>query len=118
MITIYGKVKKGQDRGKRLGFPTANIALNKKIDEGVYLSYTVIEGIEYPSLTFVGKAKTFNEDKIQAESYIINLGQDIYGKKIKIKLIKKIRGNIKFNSKEELIAQMQKDKKIALDFFK
>lgn len=118
MIEILGTVRKGQQRGASLGFPTANILLDAKIPEGIYFSITTIDAIEYPSLTFIGKAITFGEKIFQAETYILDFHKDIYRKKIHIKLLKKIRGNKKFVSQEALVKQMERDKMQAEVFFK
>ena len=112
MFKFWGKVKRGQGRGKKLGFPTANINLHKKIPEGVYLSLTKINEKQIPSLTFIGSAKTFNETKYQAESYLQNFAGNLYGKYININLFKKIRGNLKFKNVESLVHQMAIDKKV------
>ncbi len=117
MYKFWGKVRKYNQRGRKLGFPTANINLAKAIPEGIYISKTKIQDKQYFSLTFIGKAKTFNEKKFQAETYILNFKQDIYDKWISIKLIKKIRGNKKFNSAGELIDQMRKDEEEAKRYF-
>ncbi|MBI4079452.1 MAG: riboflavin kinase [Candidatus Levybacteria bacterium] len=117
LFVIYGVVKRGKNRGKALGFPTANIEVSTGIQEGVYLSVTKLKKLEFPSLTFVGKAKTFGEDLFQAESYILNFDRDIYGEKIAIRLLKKIRDNLVFSSAEALKEQMEKDKKTAVIFF-
>lgn len=147
LFSFWGKVRKGKNRGKRLGFPTANIRLHRKIPEGIYISETKIKqtsGIYsssesgfagesksnssrqartikyniFPSLTFIGRAKTFNENLYQGETYIFSFNNSLYNQYISVKLIKKIRGNQKFNSEKELIKQMQSDKKIAGKFFK
>lgn len=117
MYKLWGKVRKANLRGRKLGFPTANINLNKDIPEGIYISKTRIKSSIYPSLTFIGKAKTFNEKKFQAETYILNFNEDIYDRWISIELLKKIRENKKFNSAKDLITQMKKDKEIARNFF-
>ncbi|MDP3758687.1 MAG: riboflavin kinase, partial [Candidatus Daviesbacteria bacterium] len=62
--------------------------------------------------------KTFNEKKFQAETYILNFNQNIYGKWISVKLLKKIRNNKKFNSAKELIVQMKKDKAVTEKYFR
>lgn len=116
-MKFWGKVRKGNKRGKDLGFPTANVNLSKNIPEGIYISHTKFEGRIYPSLTFVGKAKTFNEKKFQAEIYILDFNKNIYGCWISVKLINKIRINIKFDSQEELINQMNKDEQITRKYF-
>ncbi len=117
MFKFWGKVKKYNQRGKELGFPTANINLQKNIPEGIYISKSKIGGHQYPSLTFIGRAKTFNEKKFQAETYILNFNEDIYDKWISIELLKKIRENKKFNSAKDLITQMKKDEEVAKIYF-
>jgi riboflavin kinase/FMN adenylyltransferase len=115
---IWGKVKVGSKRGKLLGFPTVNITLHRQIEEGVYLAEVKIDKRFFSSLTFVGAAKTFGEKNKKVESYILNFKDDVYGKWITVRFFKKIRGNIKFKSKEELVEQMEKDLIVAKEFFK
>ncbi|MBI2338693.1 riboflavin kinase [Candidatus Daviesbacteria bacterium] len=117
MYKFWGKVRRHSQRGKKLGFPTANINLTKDIPEGIYISRTKIEDRQYSSLTFIGQAKTFHEKKFLAETYILDFDQDIYDKWISVKLIKNIRGNKKFNSAEDLIKQMKKDEQEARGYF-
>jgi len=117
MYKFWGKVQTNNKRGKKLGFPTANINLSRKIPEGIYISKTRLDGKEYKSVTFVGIVKTFNEKKFHSETYILDFNQNIYGKWISVELIKKIRDNKKFNSIEELVKQMKEDEKSARKFF-
>lgn len=112
-LILWGKVKKGSKRGKLLGFPTANFSLHKKIQQGIYVSQTKFLGKVFQSVTFIGNAKTFGEKDIKAETYILNFNKNLYGKLITVKLLKKLRGNKKFKSEEELIKQMNKDVKMA-----
>lgn len=116
-MKFWGKVRKHNQRGEKLGFPTANVNLGKSIPEGIYISKTKIKGLVHPSLTFIGKSKTFNETKFQAEIYILDFNKNIYDKWISVKLLKKIRNNKKFDSAEELIVQMKKDEIIARKYF-
>lgn len=118
MYKFWGKVRTHNKRGKTLGFPTANVNLTKNIPEGIYISKTKLKGLWYSSLTFIGKAKTFNEKRFHAETYILDFNKDIYGKWISVNILKKIRENKKFNSAEELISQMKKDEEIARKYFK
>lgn len=117
MIVIEGKVIKGKNRGKKLGFPTANLLLKEKVEEGIYVSLTLVNNKKRPSLTFIGASITFGEKKIQAETYILDFDENLYGKAIEIQLLEKIRNNKKFDTKEELIEQMKKDKIIAEKYF-
>ncbi len=118
MYKIHGKVRHGQNRGKTLGFPTANINVSSKIPEGIYISKTKISNQFYPSITFIGSALTFGETKKQAETYILEFEQNLYGKFVSVEIIKKLRENKKFDSSESLIAQMEEDKRQAQEYFK
>lgn len=117
MYKFWGKVRTHNKRGKKLGFPTANVNLYRNIPEGVYISKTKFEKKSYNSITFIGKSKTFNGTKFHAETYILDFNQDIYGKWISVKLLKKIRNNKKFSSAEELIEQMKEDERQAKEYF-
>ncbi len=116
-MKFWGKVIRHNKRGKKLGFPTANINLAKKIPQGIYLSKTKTEGLTFHSLTFIGTAKTFEEKKYHAEIYILDFKKNIYGKWITVDLLKKIRENKKFKSADALIKQMQLDEKKARNYF-
>ena len=117
LFTLQGTVEHGNKRGKRLGFPTLNMEVNQKLPEGIFVSHTVIAGKQFNSLTFVGAAKTYNENVFQAETYLFDFDHDIYGQEVTIHVLKKIRDNKKFESEETLLAEMENDKKAALKFF-
>lgn len=117
MDVFWGKVIGGKKRGKALGFPTANIALHKKIDEGIYTAKVRVNNTWHNALTFIGKAVTFKETAVQAESFLLDFSDNLYGKFITVKLLKKLRDNKKFNSAEELVEQMRLDEKMARNYF-
>ena len=117
MNIFWGKVRKYNQRGRTLGFPTANVNLTKDIDEGVYISKTKTGLKSFPSLTFIGKSETFNDTKFHSETYILDFNKNIYNKWISVILLKKIRGNKKFNSASELIVEMKKDEAVAREYF-
>lgn len=117
MFKFWGKVRTHNKRGKKLGFPTANVDLHQKIPEGIYISKTKIGKKEYSSVTFIGIAKTFNEQKFHAETYILDFKRNIYGQWISVRLLKKIRGNQKFKSVGNLIKQMKKDEQETRKYF-
>lgn len=118
MILFWGKVRHGDKRGKSLGYPTANMALHKKLEEGVYVSKTKVEDAVVPSVTFVGSAKTFGKKEYQAETYLLDFNSNLYGKYLTIMLLKKLRGNKKFDNANELAHQMKQDEIAAREFFK
>lgn len=109
LYLFWGKVQKGKGRGKRLGFPTANITLHKKIPEGVYASRLTFDGQNRVAATFIGSAKTFEEHEYKAESYVLDFRKSMYGRWTTIRLFKKLRRNKKFKSPQELIEQMKHD---------
>lgn len=117
LYTLHGTVQHGQKRGKALGFPTVNFQTEKFIPEGIYLSRTLYNETWYNSLTFIGKAKTFDAKEYLAETYILDFDKDIYGEPVKVKILKKLRGNSKFPSVPKLVEQMKKDESDARKFF-
>lgn len=117
-LIIWGKVQRGKNRGKKLGYPTANIRLHKNIPEGIYASTTKIKNVEHGSVTFIGAAKTFGEKDKKVETFILDFNKNLYGKWISVRLVKKIRSNKKFSSVRKLQKQMEEDIKEAKLFFK
>lgn len=118
MYKFWGKVRKDKQRGKGLGFPTANINLRKNISEGIYISKTKFHNKDYSSITFIGKVKTYNEQEYKSETFILDFNRNIYNHWISVSLLKKIRSNKKFNSEKELIKQMKKDEVVVRRYFK
>ena len=79
LYTFWGKVRRNKGRGKLLGYPTANIALHRRIPEGIYASVVTWKHANYRAATFIGQAKTFNESDYKAECYLLDFNQDLYG---------------------------------------
>lgn len=120
--TIRANVVHGYKRGKKLlGFPTANLQLDFSYimpGEALYLTNVILDGKKYPSMTSVGTNPTFTDEKtIKIETYIIDFDQNLYGENIRLEFLKKMRDQIKFNSPDELIEQMESDEKEARLYF-
>ena len=113
-MKIKGIVKRHLGRGKKLGFPTANLDWHAEIPDGVYVGK--VNG-NMLALIFSGMAKTYEEKDKQLEVYILDFDQDIYDQEIDVELLQKIRDNKKFNSEAELIEQMKHDEIIARRYF-
>jgi len=112
MKTLYvfsGKVLRGKKRGRKLGFPTANLKLTQEIPEGIYAAKVSIGRKKYTAAVFIGAAKTYNETETKAECFILDFSGDIYSRNITISLYNKIRENRKFETELELIEQIEKD---------
>jgi riboflavin kinase/FMN adenylyltransferase len=115
---IAGTVVRGKSRGKRLGFPTANIhSTNDIAPPGVFISKASLGSQIYPSITHVGTKPTFNEKEVMIESYIINYNDTLYKKKLRVYFLKKIREEIKFKTAEALSLQIKADLEKTLAFF-
>ena len=109
---IRGEVINGKRIGSTINFPTANIVCDNNkllIKCGVYLTCTVINGKVYSCLTNVGTQPTVNGNDSVIETYIHNFSGDLYGKVISVYFIERIRDIVKFNSLQELKAQLTKD---------
>lgn len=116
---LRGEVVVGERRGRVLGFPTANvgnIAEWKLVPAiGVYAVKVIVDGEELKGVINIGKRPTFNTGSdVIPEVHILNFDKDIYGKKIEIQFVERLRGEKKFSSKEELIEQINTDKEKSL----
>jgi riboflavin kinase/FMN adenylyltransferase len=113
-FSVSGEVVYGQQLGRTIGFPTVNLKLDGDYLfslRGVYATVSYIDGIRHVSMTNVGYNPTMNlVDDISIETHIFNFDQEIYGKKIRVEFIGKIRDEITFNGIDKLIAQLEKDK--------
>lgn len=110
-----GIVVGGDKRGRELGFPTANIKLSSQEKllpaSGVYAVKVMVENERHTGLLSIGKRPTFyNQGELVSEVYIYDFNREIYGAKVTTELVERLRGEVKFNSAEELINQMNTDK--------
>jgi riboflavin kinase/FMN adenylyltransferase len=111
-FSVAGKVIKGDQRGRTIGIPTANLEypLNTiTIPYGVYAVETLIEGNTYFGIVNFGIRPTFNKDKPIVEAYLFDFDNDIYDKNIEILFHKQIRQEKKFNDIKELLNQIKID---------
>jgi riboflavin kinase / FMN adenylyltransferase len=109
---ITGIVKTGMGRGgSLLGFPTANLAPYKEIipGKGVYAVKATIKEREYNGVCNIGVNPTFNGASLTIETHILDFSGDIVGEKLTIKFIDRLRDEEKYNSKDELIRQIEMD---------
>lgn len=109
---LSGPVIGGMERGHVLGFPTANIAVDSDqalpID-GVYATLGYIGDKVYKSVTNIGIRPTFGEGERTIEVFLIDFAGDIYGEKLAVELVERLRGEMKFVDAKELSAQISRD---------
>lgn len=111
---LQGVVEKGAGRGRKIGFPTANIFTSAECfpKNGVYTSKVQLNGRAYASITNVGENPTF-EDKtrrpVQVETHILDFDKDIYGDILRVEFVEFLRSEKKFSGIEELVGQIKED---------
>lgn len=108
---MEGIVVTGMSRGKKLGFPTANIETRGELfpKSGVYATNLILKGRRYKSVSNVGKHPTFPEDPFSVEAHIFDFDSDIYGEQVELLFIERIRDEMQFPSAEALVGQIRSD---------
>ena len=111
MVIVEGVVIGGNRLGRKLGFPTANIAIDDDlaVENGVYSSKVVVEGEEYVAMTNVGVRPSVDGTKRLLETHLFGFEGLLYGLKLRVELYDKIRDEKKFSSVNELREQITKD---------
>lgn len=118
---LEGKVVTGKQRGSGMGFPTANIEVAEEHilpSFGVYAALAEYEGVFLPAVLNIGVKPTFDSNQVTVEVHILGFSKNIYKQDLKVKLIKKIRAEQKFRSKDELKRQICCDIEITRQIFK
>ncbi|PTS89522.1 riboflavin biosynthesis protein RibF [Flavobacterium sp. HMWF030] len=117
---LSGEVVKGKQLGRTIGFPTANIQIEKDYKliprNGAYVVKAIIDQKEVFGMMNIGFNPTVNGQKQTIEVNLFDFDADIYGQKIEIILLQYLREEQKFGSLDLLIAQLNQDKKEALTF--
>jgi riboflavin kinase/FMN adenylyltransferase len=108
---VSGRVVAGQGRGRKLGFPTANISSQTEVIplNGIYATLIEVRNRRWPSVSSVGVNPTFGDGPRTVESFIFGLERDIYDESTKLSFVKRIRDEKKFATVQDLIAQMHGD---------
>ncbi|MFA9500005.1 bifunctional riboflavin kinase/FAD synthetase [Mannheimia sp. E30BD] len=118
--SIHGRVAHGNKLGRTIGFPTANIMLNRLVTpiQGVFAVKVNTKQGSYNGIANVGNRPTINGTKPLLEVHIFDFNSSIYGEAIEVVFLKKLRSETKFNSFEELKMQIENDRVQAVEFFK
>lgn len=109
---LAGVVVHGDHRGRTLGFPTANLKIDSRLllpGKGVYAVRVKTGGRSYAGLCNIGINPTFLADGLRVEAHILDFDREIYGRKVTLQFLGRLRVEKAFPSKNELIAQMQAD---------
>jgi riboflavin kinase/FMN adenylyltransferase len=123
-VSLLGTVVHGEHRGRRLGFPTANLNLHHEVTppSGVYVCRVLVEGQKRWGLVNIGVRPTFHKDGEAArktvEVYVddYDAGEELYGRTIEVEIAAFVRHERRFDSPEALVTQMEKDRRFLRTF--
>jgi riboflavin kinase/FMN adenylyltransferase len=110
--SVSGPVVKGDQRGRLIGFPTANLAIWDELmlpGYGVYATYAWVGRERYTAATNVGVRPTVDGLKLTVEAHLIDFDRDIYGEDMRLEFARRIRSEMKFDGLEALKAQIAAD---------
>lgn len=117
---VEGSVVRGAERGAQIGFPTANIHPHNRVIPrgGVYVTATLIDGQWRRSVTNIGTRPTFESGTASSvETYVMNWSGDLYGDVVRVRFLHRLRDEKKFESIDELMAQIKHDVARAEGYF-
>jgi len=110
--TVVGEVVHGQQRGRTIGFPTANVDVwSEQIipANGVYAGWATLGDETFKAVTNIGIRPTFDGDNVTVEAHLLDFDRDIYGETLELSFETRLRAEKKFNGINELIAQIKAD---------
>ena len=110
MIDIEAEVIHGKKIGRALGFPTANMSLEGyDVERGVYRSTVMIDGVEYRAMSTVGIRPSVGGKELLLETHVIGYSGDLYGRRLCVRLVEKLRDEKRFSSIGDLKEQLMRD---------
>lgn len=111
-MSYSGRVIHGERRGRHLGFPTANIALNPALmvpKDGVYAVWATVDHIRYSAVANVGGRPSFESDGRLLEVYLIDYDGELYDRPLTVEFVERLRSVRRFDTPSALVAQIQRD---------
>ena len=111
-FSLKGSVVRGDQRGRELGFPTANVGVSSDMlipGDGIYATWAVVEGKRHAAATSIGVRPTFGLTERLVEVYILDFDADIYGATIGVQFVKKLRDQETFSNIEALVKRIHQD---------
>jgi len=115
-LRIEGIVAHGRRLGRKLGFPTANLAVDAGVDaeDGVYASRAEVGGVWYRAMSNLGRNPSVGGRERRLETHLFGFEGSLYGQWLRVELLRKVRGERRFASLDDLRAQLEKDKELIL----
>ncbi len=108
---LTGTVVEGDRRGRAIGFPTANLAVDNELIPftGVYVTRLVVDGRPLPSVTNIGSRPTFPGAGNAVETHVLGFDGDLYGRRVALRFVERLRDERRFAGREELVDQIRAD---------
>lgn len=109
--TVSGEIVHGDKRGRLLGYPTANMVLDPacRLRHGIYAVRMAVKGAIHQGVASFGRRPTFDDGAPRLETFLFDVSDDLYGQWARVELVAFLRGEAKFASVDDLIAQMDRD---------
>ena len=111
--SFWGWVVKGDCRGAKLGYPTANLNVTPTVKmlplNGVYAVFALLRDARFPALLYIGHRPTYGCSDLTVEVFLLDFKEDLYGEKMGVELIERLRGDLTFPSEDSLVRQMRLD---------
>ncbi len=111
-FTLFGTVVRGDERGRKLGFRTANLDLHHEIrpPAGVYAIRARVDGARRDGVLNIGIRPTFGPDgDLTVEAHLFDYDGDLYGRELEVEVVDRLREEMRFDSREELARQIERD---------
>ena len=111
-FTLQGRIATGEGRGRRLGFPTANLEVDPSLltpGNGIYATWVKVNGARRVSATSIGVRPTFGPGRRTVETHILDFSGDLYEAELQLEFVCRLREEWSFDSVEDLVAQMHRD---------
>lgn len=114
---IRGVVEHGRRLGRELGFPTANLAVDEVLaaEDGVYASLVEVGGVCYRAMSNLGRNPSVGGQPRHLETHLFGFEGSLYGREVRVVLLRKVRDERRFDTVEELRAQIARDKEQILN---
>lgn len=114
---IRGVVEHGRRLGRELGFPTANLAVDEALaaEDGVYASLVEVGGVCYRAMSNLGRNPSVGGQPRHLETHLFGFEGSLYGREVRVVLLRKVRDERRFDTVEELRAQIARDKEQILN---
>ena len=111
-FSLVGRIVPGQDRGRGLGFPTANLELEPSLAlpaDGVYATWAQTQRGQYLCAASIGVRPTFGPGLRTVEGHLLDFSGDLYGQTVRLEFVHRLRDEERFDSPEALVAQIHRD---------